>query len=151
VYSIHGCIIEACTNVPGSVHDSSIANVFGVYKRLEEKYLQTGGKCVIDSAFAAGRNPCLIKSSENLTMTGDALELIRQKEATSLRQSAEWGMRALQGAFPRLREPIKYKQKGERGRILLLVPLPYNFRLEVVGLNQIQNVHVQCTRVVQRQ
>jgi DDE superfamily endonuclease len=142
VYSIDGRIIEACTNVPGSVHDSSIANMFGVYKRLEAKYLETGGKCVVDSAFAAGRNPCLIKSSENLTKTSDALELIRQKEATSLRQSAEWGMRALQGAFPRLTEPIKYEENGERARILLLVPLLYNYRLEVVGLNQLRNVYV---------
>jgi hypothetical protein len=82
---------------------------------LEERYQQTGGKSVVDSAFATGSHLCLIKSSENLTKTGDALELIRMKEAKSLMQALEWGMRALQGAFPRLTEPIKYEEKGERG------------------------------------
>ena len=51
-------------------------------------------------------------------------------------------MRAIQGAFPRLKDPIKYEEKGERRRILQLVPLLYNYRLEVVGLNQIQNTYV---------
>jgi hypothetical protein len=51
-------------------------------------------------------------------------------------------MRALQGAFPRLRETIKYEENGERRRILVLVPLLYNFRLEVVGLNQIRNIYI---------
>jgi hypothetical protein len=116
--------------------------IAGVYKKLEQKFIETGGRCVVDSAFAAGKHLCLIKSSADLTKAKDANEMIRLKEATSLRQASEWGMRALQGAFPRLTVPLKFERKGERGRILLLVPLLYNFRLEVVGLNQIQNVYV---------
>jgi hypothetical protein len=84
----------------------------------------------------------LIKSSADLTKAKDANEVIRLKDATSLRQASEWGMRALQGAFPWLTVPLKFERKGERGCILLLAPLLYNFRLEVVGLNQIQNVYV---------
>jgi hypothetical protein len=52
-------------------------------------------------------------------------------------------MRAIQGAFPRLKDAIKYEEKGERLRILKLVPLLYNFRLEVVGLNQIMNTYAE--------
>jgi hypothetical protein len=36
-------------NVPGSVHDSSIASTFNVYRRLEEKFHETGGRCIVDS------------------------------------------------------------------------------------------------------
>jgi DDE superfamily endonuclease len=143
VYSIEGRIIEACINVPGSVHDSSIAHMFGVYKKLEEKHLLTGGKCVVDSAFAAANRPCLIRSSQDLTKACDAAERVRLEEATSLRQTSEWGMRAIQGAFPRLKDAMKYEEKGERIRILRLVPLLYNFRLEVVGLNQIMNTYAE--------
>jgi hypothetical protein len=141
VYSIEGRIIEACIIVPGSIHDSSIAHMFGVYDKLEEKHFLTGSKCVVDSAFAAANRPYLIRSAQDLTRAEDAEERVRMQEATSLRQTSEWGMRAIQGAFPRLKDAIKYEEKGERLRILKLVPLLYNFRLEVVGLNQITNTY----------
>jgi DDE superfamily endonuclease len=101
VYSIDGQIIEACVNVPGSVHDSSIASTYGVYKKLEEKFAETGGKCVVDSAFAVSINASMfIKSAQNLTKAKDAQDMLMLDQATSLRQRSEWGMRALQGAFP---------------------------------------------------
>ena len=74
------------------------------------------------------------------------------EEATSLRQASEWGMRAIQSAFPQLKETIKYESAGdddevedtklERWLVLKLMVLLYNFRLEKVGLNQLQNVYV---------
>ena len=103
VYSIEGRIIEACINVPGAIHYSSIAHMFGVYDKLEEKHLETGGKCVVDSAFAAANRPYLIRSAQDLTRAEDADERVRMQETTSLRQTPEWGMRAIQGAFPRLK------------------------------------------------
>jgi hypothetical protein len=63
-------------------------------------------------------------------------------EATSLRQAAEWGMRAIQGSMPRLKDAIRYEENGERSRIMKLVPLLYNLRLSRVGLNQIANTYV---------
>jgi DDE superfamily endonuclease len=142
VFSIEGRIIACCLNIPGSVHDSTIANWSGIYNKLEQKYIETGGICCVDSAFATNSSPYLIKSSQHVSAGRNAEEIIRMKEATSLRQAAEWGMRAIQGAFPRLKDPIKYEEKGERRSILQLVPLLYNYRLEVVGLNQIQNTYV---------
>jgi hypothetical protein len=53
---------------------------------------------------------------------------------------AEWGMRGLQGSFPRLKDRIMYEERGERRLILELVVLLYNFRASVVGMNQIQSV-----------
>ena len=75
------------------------------------------------------------------------------EEATSLRQAAEWGMRAIQGAFPRLKDDILYESCSdgadefpsagrERRIILKLMPMIYNYRLEKVGLNQLRNTYV---------
>jgi DDE superfamily endonuclease len=143
VFSIEGRIIACCLNIPGSVHDSTIAQWSGIYDKLEEKYNETGGVCCVDSAFATNTNDYLFKSGQHVSEARDATHMIMMREATSLRQASEWGMRAIQGAFPRLKRKIKYEEKGERRRILQLVPLLYNYRLEAVGLNQIRNTYVQ--------
>ena len=90
-------------NVPGSVHDSQVANWGGVYKRLRELYKKTGGICCVDSAFAEAKVPYLIQSPQDKTKAKNAVDRMRMTEATSLRQAAEWGMRGLQSAFPRLK------------------------------------------------
>jgi DDE superfamily endonuclease len=142
VFSIDGRIISGVLNAPGSLHDSTLAEWGGVYERLEEVFNRTGGVCCVDSAFASANAPYLIRSSENATACANALDLVRQEQATSLRQAAEWGMRAIQGAFPRLKETIKIEENGERSVILNLMPLLYNYRLATVGLNQLRNVYV---------
>ena len=40
-------------------------------------------------------------------------ELAIQREATSMRQSAEWGMRSFQSSFPRIKDRIPFKERGE--------------------------------------
>lgn len=62
--------------------------------------------------------------------------VLAQQDAMSLRQTAEWGMRVLQGSFPRL----KYEESGERALMLLTTIHLYNFRTKYVGLNQIWSV-----------
>jgi hypothetical protein len=60
-----------------------------------------------------------------------------------MRQAAEWGMRAIQAAFPWLKDRIMYEESGVERRIFLsLVPLLYNFRLHFVGLNQLRNTYM---------
>jgi DDE superfamily endonuclease len=142
VFGADGRIIACVVNAPGSIHDSTLAFWGGIYAKLEEVYNRTGAVCCVDSAFASNPNPYLIRSAQDLTEARDAREMVRFREATSLRQASEWGMRAIQGAFPRLHDKIKLEYNGERSRILRLVPLLYNFRLEAVGLNQIRNVYV---------
>ena len=59
-----------------------------------------------------------------------------------MRQSAEWGMRCLQGSFPRLKERFIYEERGERALMLRLVVLIYNYRVNTVGINQIRNIYM---------
>ena len=68
-------------------------------------------------------------------------DLIMAKSAlfTSLRQAAEWGMRALQGTFSRLKAQIGSNKK-KRGKIIYSIILLHNFRTYHVGLNQIATV-----------
>jgi DDE superfamily endonuclease len=142
VFSADGRIIATVLNAPGSLHDSTLATWGLVYDKLEATYLETGGVCCVDSAFAANNSPYLYKSSQDTTKVVGSLEHRKAVEATSLRQASEWGMRAIQSAFPRLKDAMKFEENGERRRILKLVPLLYNLRLELVGLNQIRNTYV---------
>ena len=50
-------------NVPGSAHNSQIADGGNVYVKLEEVYNNNGGICAVDSVFCKGRRPYLIESS----------------------------------------------------------------------------------------
>ena len=59
-----------------------------------------------------------------------------------MRQSAEWGMRCLQGSCPRLKERFIYEERGERALMLRLVVLIYNYRVNTVGINQIRNIYM---------
>lgn len=143
VFGADGKIINAVINVPGSVHDSTLAVWGGTYRKLKSVYQRTGGICCVDSAFASQRVDYLLRSAQDNSSARDVRERARMDEATSLRQAAEWGMRAIQGSMPRLKDALKYENNGERRRILKLVPLLYNLRLARVGLNQIANVYVK--------
>ncbi len=58
---------------------------------------------------------------------------------TSLRQSSEWGMRALQGSFPRCKKRLPSNDK-QRRRVVQSIILTHNYRTEIVGCNQIKTV-----------
>jgi hypothetical protein len=63
-----------------------------------------------------------------------------REQATFLRQAAEWGMRVLQGSFPRLKDTLLYLEDMTDRRLFLhLIPMVYNFRTQFVGLNQIRS------------
>ena len=90
----------------------------GVYDRLEKVYARVGVKCTVDSAFGSARYDFLIKSSQ--VSNGSVEEYIINSEATSMRQSAEWGMGLLRSSFPRMRDRLRFDDLGER---------KYTFRL----------------------
>ena len=140
VFTPDGRIVVAVLNAPGSVHDSTLAEWGNVCDKLESICERTGGECCLDSAFASCNVDCLIKSSDDITKAKNAHEAKQAKEATSLRQSAEWGMRAMQGAFPRLKDKMQFECNGERKVFLMLAVMLHNIRLELVGLNQLRNV-----------
>ena len=53
-----GTIPICCYNVPGSVHDSKIAEWGNIYKKLENVHERLGGaRCAADSAFSKRRAP----------------------------------------------------------------------------------------------
>lgn len=140
-----GMIIFVVLNVPGTFHDSTMAEVFGVYKKLELVFDETGLIAIMDSAFAAGNYEFILKSSQNynVTRSEDAQGMQVMSAATSMRQAAEWGMRAMQSSFPRLTDKFPYEDgKGERLETLKLCSLLYNFRCKYVGLNQLRNTFV---------
>ena len=104
---------------------------------MEQVYNETGGKVVVDSAFNIGQKDFLIKSSQQ--DPADANELLVNRDATSVRQLSEWGMRMIQGSFPRLTERIMYEERGDRKIILSLMVHLYNYQTSQVGINQILN------------
>lgn len=111
VFCPDGTIPIVCYNAPGSMHDSSVAEAGKVYEKLVGVFESVGGMCTVDSAFSKANYPFLIKSSQ--TDPHGREELLINREATSRRQSAEWGMRALQASFPRLKISFSMRREGK--------------------------------------
>ena len=63
-------------------------------------------------------------------------------EATSMSQSAEWGMRTFQSSFPRVKDWIEFKLIGQQKQMMKLMILLFNLRARRVGINQILNVYM---------
>jgi DDE superfamily endonuclease len=138
-------IIFGVINAPGSIHDSSLASFFGMYEKLQAVYDKTGLKVIMDSAFCASEYEFITKSSQNFeAIHFNSMEMMAiNSAATSMRQAAEWGMRALEGSFPRLQDTFPYEDgPGERLETLQMIMLLYNFRCKNVGLNQLRNTFV---------
>lgn len=148
VFCPDGTIPIVCYNVPGCVHDSLIAEWGSIYDKLGRVYDTCGGTCTVDSAFSARRNQYLIKSGQQRLVGETRAELIRHirlnAEATSMRQSAEWGMRTLQASFPRIRDRFIYEERGERRLVMEMCFLLYNLRARRVGINQIRSVYMSA-------
>lgn len=144
VFAPNGVIIACAINAPGSMHDSIIADWGGIYRKLREYYDTYGVYCVVDSAFSKGDFPFLIKSSQDPLMSsnGDGSLLAMLKQATSVRQASEWGMRALKGAFPRLKDRFIYEERGERRMCIMSLVYLFNLRTRLVGINQILSTYM---------
>jgi len=144
VFCPGGTIIAAAINAPVFVHDSNLAFMGRVYDKLYNQYNLCVGKGVVYQAFASTLFPFLIKSGKEEDIPTDASPgAVQQKrEAIHLRQSANWGMRAIQSSFPRLYDKLPYEEFGERRLLLRSVVHLYNFRTRFVGRNQIQTVFV---------
>lgn len=145
-----GTIPAAFFNVPGCIHDSTIADWGDLYDNLSRVYDETGLKFVIDPAFSSSNSEFLIKSAQDY-LTADAgiedeeeilMNLDVKRAATSMRQSSEWGMRAVQASFPRLKDTLPYEEYGERRIIMKCLLLLFNCRAHLVGINQIRNVYM---------
>ena len=134
VFSVDGRIRICTLNCPGSWHDSHNSD-HKAYDRIEEVYAKHKAKIVVDSAFKVRESKAMIKSSQQ--DPSDRELLLINRDATSIRQLSEWGMRMIQAQFPRLKDPIYYEENGERRVILNLMVLLYNFQCSRVGHNMI--------------
>lgn len=148
VFAPDGRIRICLTNAPGSWHDSTMAD-YGVYDKIEDLYDEFGVKVVVDSAFNVRDKDCLIKSAQKDPIATDldaaAHGVSLNRQATSLRQLSEWGMRMIQGQFPRLKDRMLYEEYGERRVIMQLMVLLYNFQTSTVGINEILNSFMSRT------
>jgi hypothetical protein len=138
VFAMDGTIRICGLNAPGTMHDSTLADYSSVYHKLQYIYEITGGKVVVDSAFRVKSNDFIIKSSQTLP-DGDRHAIVVARDATSVRQAAEWGMRQFQASFPRMKDAVKFELNGERRIIMRLIVYLFNYRANVVGCNQIQS------------
>lgn len=136
-FSACGLIICCVLNAPGCVHDSLIAEWGGFYKTLQDYHEKEGAQVVVYSAFNATDYDCLFKSAQDPLSTSDPAVFLAAKQETAMRQGAEWGMRALQGSFPRLKDRFLYESNGERKVMMQFSVLLFNCRTRLVGLNQI--------------
>jgi hypothetical protein len=89
-----------------------------------------------------------IKTGQRFQGTRDEIEnrVAFDRELLSYRQTAEWGMRGLQGSFGRLRIPLEVGRQEEHGDLLEICVRLNNLRAELVGINQIRNVYMPLWR-----
>ncbi len=83
----------------------------------------------------------LIKSSQELIHIEGCMERGIARDATSMQQSAEWGIRAFQSSMPCLKDCMKFETCGERRVTLTMMILLYNLQAQAVGINQLASVY----------
>jgi len=144
---LKGVIIAVNFNAPGSWHDSCVAQP--IYEKLL-KETPDGFYLVADTAFPRGsveiegRIVAPIKTGERLRGTNEEIEerFAYDRELLSYRQTAEWGMRSIQGSFGRLRMPLQINDKNARGDLLEICFRLHNLRARRVGYNKIEKVYM---------
>lgn len=149
-----GTVIAAQLNAPGSWHDSRVARP--IYEKLNNS-TPADFFLVCDTAFPRGmtahsthlRAP--LKSGDHVPSRDDNPALHQQvmsfnRQLLSFRQTAEWGMRQLQGSFGRLRLPLDINQPERRLRLLEMVMRLNNVRARRVGISEIRNVYMPTWR-----
>ncbi|CUA71478.1 Cytoplasmic dynein 2 heavy chain 1 [Rhizoctonia solani] len=148
VFAPDGCIISSRINAPGSWHDSRTAS--HVYDQLRNKTPE-GFFLVADTAFPrtsadlAGKikTPLKVRARLSDNPVRAAEELAYSNAITSARQPAEWGMRALQGAYGRLRMPLDINNPIGRRVLLETCFRLHNLRTRLIGINQIRTVYMR--------
>jgi hypothetical protein len=126
-FAPYGIIVACKLNAPGSWHDSFIAQNGGLYDQLRAVFDSTGGKRVVDSVFSKKHCPFLIKSG-NCKPGETPLQTMIHRQATSFRQSAEWGMRAVEGSFPWLNDKLLLLETIDCRKVFLhTITMLHNF------------------------
>jgi hypothetical protein len=137
-------IIYDCINFPGSLHDSQVSAKLQsiVIEKIGQNALcvdQGQGFPRSGPLFGKFVGPIDEKTRSKLNPTLRRFVIEEHNLCVSLRQSSEWGMRALQGSFSRLKTRL-ISDSHRRGQILQAIMLLHNYRTESEGLNQIATV-----------
>ena len=142
VFGPDGKVFFCAINYPGSWADGSLTSRFfnHIQKRIGDF------KICVDQGFPRSGDahgilvgPIPERSARQLHCSLRD-NLIRLSNVyTSLRQASEWGMRGLQGSFPRCKKRLP-SDKDKRRMVLECIIFIHNFRTEIVGRNQIAEV-----------
>ncbi|KIM55807.1 hypothetical protein SCLCIDRAFT_30069 [Scleroderma citrinum Foug A] len=147
VFSSKGEIIAANLNAPGSWHDSRVAQP--IYATLRTR-TPDGYYLVADTAFPRGTGDIVgqirttLKDGQRIAGTPDQIleAMAHNWELLSYRQTAEWGMRAIQGSFGRLQMPLNIDHDERRGNLIEVCLWLHNMRTVKIGINQIHTMYV---------
>ena len=99
-------------------------------------------------ALTDGRILVPLKAGMKLPEDADQRKYMIQlsRSVLSYRQTAEWGMRELQGSFGRLRIPLEAGDMERRADLIESCFRLHNLRTRLVGINQIRSVYVPVWR-----
>jgi hypothetical protein len=141
-----GTAIHAILNAPGSWHDSNIAE--RLYGQLMNN-TPPGYRVISDTAFPRCTDRLdyriLAPMKRGDRLPDCPIEFARLKvlneQLVSARQAAEWGMRAIQGSFSRLKLPLPASDHEFRAEVLELCVRLHQVRCRSVRINQTQIVY----------
>lgn len=140
-----GCILWVRHNAPGSWNDSETSATL-MEKLLDESITDQDLGIVSDTAFVCSNqmanrvvSPLKEEEIERFPPAQRAAAATISSAITSLRQSAEWGMGAVEKPFRRLQVPLPL-DKMLRGRRLINIFRLFNFRVRRTQISQIRTV-----------
>jgi hypothetical protein len=141
-YGPDGKVFVAAINCPGSWADGSVSALFfdsirrriGAYKICVDQGFPRSG-----DAWNVLVGPMQERSARRLHPAVREYVVRVSNVYTSLQQASEWGMRGLQGSFPRFKKRLPSNSRLRRLVIESIVLIHY-FCTELVGRNQIKTV-----------
>lgn len=132
-------------NFPGSWHDVAVSR--SLLKVLIDPSLTPHPyRLVADTAFKTTGpiSDKILTPEKRSTLSNDpvvrAIQMDSHKACVSVRQAAEWGMRGVQAAFPRLTMRMT-TDNARRHMILEIVFRLFNARTRLMKINQIRTVY----------
>lgn len=137
-----GKIFFCAVNYPGSWADGSLTMRFfrhiksriGSYKICVDQGFPRSGE-----AYGILVGPITERAARRLDSQLRDYLIKLSNVHTSLRQASEWGMRGLQGTFPRCKKRLP-SDNVQRRRVLDCIVFIHNFRTHLIGRNQICSV-----------
>ena len=142
IFRSDGLIASYAVGGYGRAGDSIIMHAANLYSKIDDVFVQFGGKVAADSAFLyRDRMRSIVKSAEDANTLRSCQTVAKAHDVTLARQTAEWGMSNLKKGSPRLCVRLNYKERGERYQIVALDAHMHNYRVNRVGLSQIHTTY----------